>query len=137
MSGAQDENDIISGITGFSLNHVLSGLDLPSGPGLSNQLGISGLPSLNERELFNDRWDDPDAVGPGEGEDWEDEVDKELEEEESEDEAAVKQEAMSPGMFRPKEKKKRIRSQKGTNVLSLTSAPSPTPYSIFDFCCRI
>ena len=108
MSGAQDENDIISGITGFSLNHVLSGLDLPSGPGLSNQLGISGLPSLNERELFNDRWDDPDAVGPGEGEDWEDEVDKELEEEESEDEAAVKQEAMSPGMFRPKEKKKRI-----------------------------
>lgn len=107
MSGGQDENDIISGITGFSLNHVLSGLDLPSGPGLSNQLGISGLPSINERELFNDKWDDPDAVGPGEGEDWEDEVDRELEEE-SEDEAAIKQEMMSPGEMRPREKKKRI-----------------------------
>ncbi|CAL1694154.1 unnamed protein product [Somion occarium] len=106
MSTGQDETEIISGITGFSLSHVLSGLDLPSGPGLSNQLGISGIPSLNESQLF-ERWD-ADVVGLGEGEDWEEEVNRELEEESDEERTPVKQEMVSPKYTGPKEKKRRV-----------------------------
>ena len=76
----QDESDVISTLTGFSLNSVLSGLDLPTGPGLSNQLGISGVAGFTANQIYNDKWgNDPDAVGPGEGEDWEDEVDSDEE----------------------------------------------------------
>ncbi|KAH9950995.1 hypothetical protein B0H21DRAFT_720844 [Amylocystis lapponica] len=76
MSGGHEENDVIATLTGFSLDNVLTGLDLPTGPGLSNQLEYKA-------------WDDPDAVGPGEGQDWEDEVDREFEQEESEDGAQM------------------------------------------------
>lgn len=86
---------------------MLSGLDLPTGPGLSNQLGISGIPSFSANQIYNDQWEDPDAVGPGEGEDWEDEVDKELKEE-SDDGAAVKMELESPKHLGKKEKRKRV-----------------------------
>ena len=85
----------------------MTGLDLPSGPGLSNQLGISGIPSISEKEIFNDKWD-AEAVGPGEGEDWEDEVDKELEEEDEHDATEVKMEVESPLQMGLKEKRKRI-----------------------------
>lgn len=104
----QEENAVIDTLTGFSLTSVLTGLDLPSGPGLSNQLGISGLPSLSEKQIFNDKWDDADAVGPGEGEDWEDEVDRELEEEDEQTGTQVKMEVQSPLQIGQKEKKKRI-----------------------------
>lgn len=105
----QNETDVISTLTGFSLNNVLSGLDLPTGPGLSNQLGISGVAGFTANQIYNDKWEtDPDAVGPGEGEDWEDEVDRELEAEDSDEEGPVKMEAESPPQVGPKEKRTRI-----------------------------
>ncbi|KZT74933.1 atypical/TAF1 protein kinase [Daedalea quercina L-15889] len=109
MSGAQDETDVISTLTGFSLNNVLSGLDLPTGPGLSNQLGISGAAGFTANQIYSENWDnDPEAVGPGEGEDWEDEVDRELEAEGSDHGGQVKMEAESPQQVGPKEKRKKV-----------------------------
>ncbi|KAH9937380.1 uncharacterized protein B0H18DRAFT_1081579 [Fomitopsis serialis] len=70
-------------LTGFSLNSVLSGLDLPTGPA-----------GFTAQQIYNDKWDnDSEAVGPGEGEDWEAEVDKELEAEGSDRGGQVKMEA--------------------------------------------
>ncbi|KAI9461181.1 atypical/TAF1 protein kinase [Russula earlei] len=90
-----NEDDAVSALTGFSLNHILSDLSIPSA-GLSNRLGISGIPTLSSSQIYNDKWDREDgAVGAGEGEDFEDEVDRELKEEEEEEEP-VKKEAMSP-----------------------------------------
>ncbi|KAH7885981.1 TAF1 transcription initiation factor TFIID subunit TAF1 [Phlebopus sp. FC_14] len=102
-----DENDVISTLTGFSLNNVLADLSLPSSSGLSSSLGISGLPTLDASQIYNDKWDDDDAVGADQGEDYEDEVDRELEGEYSEDEV-VKVEVQSPVAMQPKEKRLRI-----------------------------
>lgn len=89
------QDDAVSALTGFSLDHVLSDLSIPS-TGLSNKLGISGIPTLSSSQIYNEKWDKDDgAVGAGEGEDFEDEVDRELKEEEEEDEP-VKMEFMSP-----------------------------------------
>ncbi|KAI0697678.1 atypical/TAF1 protein kinase [Cytidiella melzeri] len=107
MSGGAEENDAIAALTGFGLDSVLSGLDLPTGPGLSNQLGISGVPGITKNQIYNERWDEDGAIGPGEGEDWEEEVDRELEEEQDSDGAVVKTEMESPLMGR-REKKKRV-----------------------------
>ncbi|KII94163.1 hypothetical protein PLICRDRAFT_132642 [Plicaturopsis crispa FD-325 SS-3] len=103
-----DENDAISALTGFSLDHILSGLSLPSGSGLSNQLGISGISSLNSRQIYNDEWDEDGVVGPGEGEDYEEEVDREMLEADDEDEAPVKTEVHSPDGMRPRERRVRV-----------------------------
>ena len=86
---------------------MLSGLDLPTGPGLSNQLGISGIPGITKQQIYNNTWDGDGAIGAGEGEDWEEEVDRELEQEPDYDGAIVKTELESPRVGR-KEKKKRI-----------------------------
>lgn len=103
----QDENEAISALTGFSLNHILTGLSLPSGSALSNQLGISGNPALNSSQIYSDKWDEDGTIGPGQGQDWEEEVDKELEEEEYA-EPPVKMEVDSPGQARPKQKRVRV-----------------------------
>ena len=103
---AQEENDVISALTGFSINHVLDGLSLPVGGGLSNQLGISGVPTLNSAQIYNDKWDD-DAVGPDQGEDWEDEIDREMREE-AESNGFVKHEAHSPNGVQAKQKRIRV-----------------------------
>ena len=104
----QDENEVISALTGFSLNHILTGLSLPIGSGLSSQLGISGNPSINASQIYSDKWDDDEeAVGPGQGEDWEDEVDREMEDEEDE-EPPVKMEVDSPIAVRQKQRRVRV-----------------------------
>lgn len=101
-----NEDDAVSALTGFSLDHILSDLSLPSA-GLSNRLGISGIPTLSSSQIYNDKWDKDDgAVGAGEGEDFEDEVDRELKEEE-EEEGPVKMEIMSPEAP-PKQRRVRI-----------------------------
>ncbi|KAG6866058.1 hypothetical protein C0991_009155 [Blastosporella zonata] len=107
---AQDENDAISALTGFSLNHLLDGLSLPAGSGLANQLGIGGISALNSGQIYNDKWDgDEGAVGVNQGQDWEDEIDREMREEEESDDALVKQEAHSPGGgLRQKQKRVRV-----------------------------
>ncbi|GLB35948.1 putative protein of unknown function (DUF3591) [Lyophyllum shimeji] len=103
----QDENAAINALTGFSLNHILSGLSLPAGTGLENQLGITGIPSLTPGQIYNDKWDE-DAVGLDQGEDWEDEIDREMREEGEVDDALVKQEVQSPGGMRQKQKRVRV-----------------------------
>ncbi|PCH34054.1 atypical/TAF1 protein kinase [Wolfiporia cocos MD-104 SS10] len=109
MAEAQDENDVISALTGFSLDNVLSGLNIQTGPGaLSDRLGLSGATTFTATQIYNDTWDDPDAVGPGEGEDFEDEVNRELEEEGSDKDALVKTEIESPKQLGTKEKRKRV-----------------------------
>lgn len=105
---AGNEDDAISALTGFSLTHVLDGLELPSSSGLRNQLGISGLPTLNANQIYNDKWDDDDIVGADQGEDWEAEIDREMQEEEEEEElSGVKEEVRSP-QLRRKEKRVRV-----------------------------
>jgi transcription initiation factor TFIID subunit 1 len=106
MSG-QEETDVISALTGFSINNVLDGLSLPVGGGLSNQLGISGVPTLNSAQIYNDKWDEDDAVGPDQGEDWEDEIDREMREE-GDSEGFVKHEAHSPGGIQARQKRIRV-----------------------------
>jgi hypothetical protein len=71
----QGENDVLGALSGFGLDSVLGSLDLPSGTGLSSQLGIGGVRNIA------DAWDDDGAVGQGEGDDWEDEITAELAEE--------------------------------------------------------
>ncbi|KAI9454161.1 TAF1 transcription initiation factor TFIID subunit TAF1 [Lactarius psammicola] len=101
-----EDDDAVSALTGFSLDHILTDLSLPSA-GLSNRLGISGIPTLSSSQIYNDKWDQDDgAVGAGEGEDFEDEVDRELKEEE-EEEGPVKMEIMSPEAP-PKQRRVRI-----------------------------
>lgn len=80
-------------------------MQLPSG-NLSNRLGIAGIPSLNSKQIYNDSWDD-DAIGAEQGEDWEDEVDRELENEVLPEEAYIKEEVHSPVALR-REKKIRV-----------------------------
>lgn len=87
------------------MNSVLSGLSLSTGD-LPNSLGISGLSSLDAKQIYNDKWDDDDAVGADQGEDFEDEVDKEFETEMPED--FVKMEVQSPVGMRPSEKRVRV-----------------------------
>jgi hypothetical protein len=102
----QDEDTVISTLTGFSLNNVLSGLSLSSGD-LPGSLGISGLSTLDAKQIYNDKWDDDDeAVGADQGEDFEDEVDREFEIEMPDD--IVKIEVQSPVGMRPKEKRVRV-----------------------------
>ncbi|EIW86914.1 TAF1 transcription initiation factor TFIID subunit TAF1 [Coniophora puteana RWD-64-598 SS2] len=104
----QEENDVISTLTGFSLDNVLAGLSLPTGTGrLPSSLGISGLPSLDASQIYSERWDDDDAVGAGEGEDYEDEVDREMQDEDPY-ESAVKMEVQSPISLRPKQRRTRL-----------------------------
>lgn len=104
----QDETDVISTLTGFSLNNVLQGLSLPTGSGLTSSLGITGLPALDVSQIYNDKWDeDEEAVGIDQGEDYEDEVDRELENESFAGDV-VKLEAQSPVSMRLKEKRVRI-----------------------------
>lgn len=105
---AQDENDAISALTGFSISHVLGDLALPVGDELSSRLGISGTSALGREQIYNEKWDEDDIVGPEQGEDWEDEIDREMREEEESDGTSVKQEVHSPNGVRRKEKRTRI-----------------------------
>jgi transcription initiation factor TFIID subunit 1 len=100
-----EEDSVIQTLTGFDLDNVLTSLSLPAGS-VSNQLGISGVPALDRGQIYNDNWDDG-AVGAGEGDDWEDEVDRELQAEGDLDAPPVKMELDSPGV---KPKQKRIRT---------------------------
>ena len=108
---SQEENEAISQLTGFSLDHILTGLSLPSGSGLSNQLGISHSTALNPGQIYSERYnddDDDEAVGPGQGQDWEDEVDREMQDE-GFDDSPVKMEVHSPeNYFRPKQRRVRV-----------------------------
>lgn len=68
-----DESTALSAMTGFSINGVLEGLDLPTG-GLTDQLGFN---LGRAGQLFGDDWA-AEAVGRGQGDDWEEEVDRDM-----------------------------------------------------------
>jgi len=104
----RDESEAISALTGFSIKHVLGDLSLPSGDGLTNRLGISGLPSLNADQIYSDKWEDDDeVVGPEQGQDWEDEIDREMREEGDGERTNVEREDQQR-LVRPKEKRMKI-----------------------------
>jgi hypothetical protein len=96
---------VFGALSGFGLGAVLGDLDLPSGSGLA------GVPGAD----FQD-WDEEGAVGRGEGDDWEDEVNAELAAEHASDYplgldlGLVKTEARSPEpeLFRMKERRVRV-----------------------------
>ncbi|KAG8928363.1 hypothetical protein FRC03_010912 [Tulasnella sp. 419] len=79
--------------TGFGLDGILASLDLPSSSSLGNQLGLTGLDEYTTNRVFSGFAADG-AIGVGEGDDYEDEVDRELEKEE--DGGMVKRELGSP-----------------------------------------
>ncbi|KAJ2932284.1 hypothetical protein H1R20_g4833, partial [Candolleomyces eurysporus] len=100
------EDQAISALTGFSLDHVLGGLSLPTSAGITNQLGISGIPTLSSSQIYSDKWEDEDeAVGLDQGEDWEAEIDREMQEEEESEDTQVKKETRSPTV----KKERRVR----------------------------
>ncbi|KAF5368463.1 hypothetical protein D9758_002319 [Tetrapyrgos nigripes] len=101
----QEEKDAIGALTGFSLQNILGDLSLPAGANLSNHLGISGIPSLSSSQIYSDRWDD--AVGADQGEDWEDEIDKEMEAERAAN-TDVKEEQRSPAALKQKQKRVKV-----------------------------
>jgi hypothetical protein len=70
-------------------------------------LGISGIPALNSTQIYSEKWDEDDAVGPEQGEDWEDEIDREMREEDESDGTFIKQEVHSPGV-RQKQRRTRV-----------------------------
>ena len=103
---ASQEDQAISALTGFSLDHVLGGLSLPSSAGLTNQLGISGIPTLSSSQIYSDKWDEDDeAVGLDQGEDWEAEIDREMQEEEEPEDTQMRKEAHRPTV----KKERRVR----------------------------
>ncbi|KAF8215977.1 TAF1 transcription initiation factor TFIID subunit TAF1 [Mycena galopus ATCC 62051] len=108
MASQDEENAAISALTGFSLTNILGDL-IPSSSSLTNRLGLSGTTAFNSAQIYGDKWDDDaDAVGRGQGEDWEDQIDKEMEEEGDED-VLVKAEPLSPGALKPERRVKIIK----------------------------
>ncbi|KAJ6575353.1 TAF1 transcription initiation factor TFIID subunit TAF1 [Mycena capillaripes] len=107
----QEENEAISALTGFSLTNILGDL-VPSSSSLTNRLGLGGSSALNANQIYGEKWDDDeDAVGRDQGEDWEDQIDKEMEMEDEGDEdvSFVKAEPQSPGALKPEKRVKIIK----------------------------
>ncbi|KAK7064030.1 putative transcription initiation factor TFIID subunit [Favolaschia claudopus] len=133
MASAQEENDAISALTGFSLTNILGDL-VPSSSSLTNRLGLSGTSALNSSQIYGDSWDaDEDAVGRGQGDDWEDEIDKEMLEEGEED-VMIKDEPQSPSAFKPLERRVKIIKRLVERPKSVYERfPSFEPNKILDF----
>lgn len=98
-----EENDAISALTGLSLGSILGDLNVTT-DSLNNQLGISGIPALSSKQIYNENYDDEDAVGLDQGDDWEAQIDLEMAQEGDD---AVKMEFNSPTL-RQKQKRTRI-----------------------------
>lgn len=69
-----------SSLSGLGLDTILADLQLPSSASLGNQLGLSGLDSLTSNQIFSGFPEDG-AIGVGQGDDFEDEVDREIKKE--------------------------------------------------------
>ncbi|KAJ7651717.1 TAF1 transcription initiation factor TFIID subunit TAF1 [Mycena polygramma] len=130
----QDENEAIASLTGFSLSNILGDL-IPSSSSL-NRLGLGGSSALNSGQIYGDKWDDDeDAVGRDQGDDWEDQIDKEMElEEEDEDATPVKAEPQSPGALQPPERRVKIIKRLVERPKSVYDRfPSFEPNKVLDF----
>ncbi|GJJ09780.1 hypothetical protein Clacol_004004 [Clathrus columnatus] len=94
-----DESQALSSLSGFGLDHVLRGLNLP-GTGNLSQLGIPGLGGTSGWET---------NIYSGQGEDWEDEVDAEVRREEDVlDVEPAEEEKQEPEAHEEKKRKTRI-----------------------------
>ncbi|KAG9025969.1 hypothetical protein FRB95_009534 [Tulasnella sp. JGI-2019a] len=69
-----------STLSGLGLDTILADLELPSSSSLGNQLGLTGLSSFTSGRIFSGFAEDG-AIGVGEGDDFEDEVDREIQDE--------------------------------------------------------
>ncbi|KAJ7786552.1 TAF1 transcription initiation factor TFIID subunit TAF1 [Mycena metata] len=128
----QEEDDAISALTGLDLSNLLGDL-IPSSSSLNNRLGLSGS-ALNSSQIYGDKWDDDDdVVGRGQGEDWEDEIDKEMEGEDEEDVSPVKAEPQSPGALRPERRVKIIKRLVERPQSVYERFPTFEPNKILDF----
>jgi transcription initiation factor TFIID subunit 1, fungi type len=76
---SMDEHDAVSALTGMSLDHLLQGMGA-AGSSITNRLGMAGISALNSDQIYGDKYDE-EAVGVDTGEDWEAQVDKELQDE--------------------------------------------------------
>jgi len=75
--GSKDEADALNALTSFSLNHILGDLEI-NGAGLSSQLGLSGASLLDQKQIYNEQYDDDgEAYGTDVGRDLEGELDDE------------------------------------------------------------
>ncbi|KAJ7193380.1 TAF1 transcription initiation factor TFIID subunit TAF1 [Mycena pura] len=96
----QEENEAISALTGFSLTNIIGDL-IPSSSSLTSRLGLNAS-TLSSNQIYGEQYDtDEGAVGHGQGEDWEDQIDKEMQDEGDDDVASVKAEPLSPSAFQP------------------------------------
>ncbi|KAJ7040380.1 TAF1 transcription initiation factor TFIID subunit TAF1 [Mycena alexandri] len=128
----QEEDDAISALTGLDLSNLLGDL-IPSSSSLNNRLGLSGS-ALNSSQIYGDKWDDDDdVVGRGQGEDWEDEIDKEMEGEAEEDVSPVKAEPQSPGALKPERRVKIIKRLVERPQSVYERFPTFEPNKVLDF----
>ncbi|KAJ3998572.1 TAF1 transcription initiation factor TFIID subunit TAF1 [Lentinula boryana] len=100
-----EESAAISALTGLSLGNILGGFNVTT-QSLNNQLGISGIPALSSNQIYNENYDDEDAVGLDQGDDWEAQIDMEMAQEGDD---VVKMEVDSPAL---KQKQKRTKTIK-------------------------
>ncbi|KAG8862822.1 hypothetical protein FRB96_000832 [Tulasnella sp. 330] len=73
----EDDDFNPTALSGLGLDSILADLELPSSSSLGNQLGLTGLSSFTSGRIFSGFAEDG-AIGVGEGDDFEDEVDQEI-----------------------------------------------------------
>lgn len=107
----EQEDDVIKSLTTGEVNPNALGAFSALGLDFSGGLGLSlGDPSSS----FNPAWAYEDgAVGTGEGDDWEDTVDAEMDGADDD----VKEEAPSPGLFSPAAPRRRLVKKSRTIVI--------------------
>nr|GAT48436.1 predicted protein [Mycena chlorophos] len=104
-----EENDAITALTGLSLGSILGDL-VPSTSDLTSRLGLGSSGLLSASQIYGNFGDEDGAVGHGQGDDWEDQIDKEMEGEVDEDMPLVKPEPESPSgtALKPRRRVKRL-----------------------------
>ncbi|KAF7303274.1 DUF3591 domain-containing protein [Mycena kentingensis (nom. inval.)] len=126
-----EEKDAISALTGFSLNSLFGDL-VPAGSNLS-RLGLGASSLLNAGQIYGEDFDGDGAVGHGQGDDWEDQIDKEMEGEEDEDVPMVKAEPQSPASIRPKRRVRIVKRLVERPKTVYERFPAYAPDRILDF----
>ncbi|KAJ7070815.1 TAF1 transcription initiation factor TFIID subunit TAF1 [Mycena amicta] len=127
---ATEENEAISALTSFSLNDILGDL-VPSSSSLT-RLGL-GSSLLNVSQIYGDQFGDDGAVGHGQGDDWEDQIDKEMEEEVEDEMPLVKAEPQSPTSLKPRRRVKIVKRLVERPKTVYERFPAYDPNRVLDF----
>ncbi|KAF7307124.1 DUF3591 domain-containing protein [Mycena indigotica] len=129
---AQEENEAISALTGFSLSSILGDL-VPSSSSITNRLGL-GTSLLSASQIYGDQFGTDDgAVGHGQGDDWEDQIDREMEGEVDEELPLVKAEPQSPTALKPKRRVKIVKRLVERPKTVYERFPAYDPNRVLDF----